>query len=205
MVVCADCSGMEPALALRTLLPLLERLRGECQRTSSPDEVRASLERAQAELGASAQEPPAPPVGGDGTLKLIAARPEMGGGALGLLRVLYQVERELTPYRRGAGRTRSVIMQPHHLRVPACAPTPLERAELWLSFLDGQLEPAAPVTVLTPLGQDWVDLVVGTPTPAQFLCLRASSRAVPLTTDIPYTLDDEFVARARRVIDQVTT
>lgn len=203
MVVCADCSGQDPLRAFDMVAQLLERLRTECQRTSSADVVRAALERAQADLEAVPTAPP--PTNGeagatDGTLSALAGRPEMGDGSLGLFRILYQVEREMASYRRGGSRSRSVILQPHHLRVPGCADTPRARAALWLAFLAGQLDPAAPVVLILPLAEDWVDLLVGPPGPAQLACIKANSRAVPLATDIPYTLDEDFLGRARQAI-----
>jgi hypothetical protein len=201
MVVCADCSGQDPLRAFDAVLPLLDRLHTDCQRTTSADAVRAAVERAQAGLEAALPDGQAEAAQADGTLASLAARPEMGDSSLGLLRILYQIEREMTSYRRGGAKgSRSVILQPHHLRVPACADSPRARAALWLSFLAGQLDPAAPLVLILPLAEDWVDLLVGAPGPAQLVCIRANAKAVPLATDIPYTLDDDFLGRARQAI-----
>jgi hypothetical protein len=59
-----------------------------------------------------------------------------------------------------------------------------------------------PVLALLPAGQPWLDLVVGTPTVSQIYCVRASLQAMPLTTQIPYTLEPQFVARANAKIDE---
>ncbi|MEX2217760.1 MAG: hypothetical protein WD749_03290 [Phycisphaerales bacterium] len=201
MVVCADCSGMGVGWALAEALPVIDGVRRDCQATPSPGAVRDSLDRARAGLLArAAAAAGSGELGEDGVLPLLAARAELGPDGLGLLRILYQIERELPIYRRGAPRNRSVVLQPQHLRVPACAPSLRDRLELWLRFLEGQLEASAPVVLLAPEGQDWVDILVGSPAPTQFFCIRAGPKAVPLTTEIPYTLDPDFVARARRLI-----
>ena len=46
------------------------------------------------------------------------------------------------------------------------------------------------VLVIVPVKHDWVDILVGDPTPAQLYCIRAGPLTMPLTTMVPYTLDD---------------
>lgn len=204
MVVCAQCEGSD-AWAAAKVLPVLERLKGECERASSANTVRAAVEAAGAEVAAAAA------AQGDtrtearpGLMAFLASRPEMGEGSMGLLRILYQVDREMAAYRGPAGgsggRTRSVDLRPQHLRVPACADTPGDVAATWLAFLARQLDPASSALVLVPLGQPWADVIVGEPTGAQFFCIRAGQKSIPLTSDIPYTLDGDFLSRAGSLI-----
>jgi hypothetical protein len=128
----------------------------------------------------------------------------------GLLSVLYQIEREMTEFRRDSSLTerltRSRVIEPtvppQPLRVPACSSNPLQAARLWMNFLYGQVHSMTPVLALLPAGQPWLDLVVGTPTVSQIYCVRASLQAMPLTTQIPYTLEPQFVARANAKIDE---
>ena len=42
----------------------------------------------------------------------------------------------------------------------------------------------------------WVDATVGEPESHEFFCLRASPKAVPLVSEVPYTLDEAFRAKA---------
>jgi hypothetical protein len=72
--------------------------------------------------------------------------------------------------------------------------------DLWLEILAAQLSATAPVLALRPVEEDWVDLIVGDPTPAQLYCILATRRKIPYTTDIPYSFDNDFLTRARRFI-----
>jgi hypothetical protein len=199
MVVCADCSGHSVPWSLAQALPELEKIKAGCQQTKVPQEVAALIQVGSSRLAAAAaqdkrDQPPGPSV-----LSLLAARPEMGPDGLGFNRVLYQTERELGAYRRGPSRSRSAA-QPQHLRVPACAEGVADRTDLWLRFVHEMLDPVAPIMLLVPVSLPWVDILVGAAAPAQFFCIRASSRAVPLTTEIPYSLDAEFLGKVRQLL-----
>lgn len=196
MVVCADCSGMGAAAALARALPMLESVKRDCEGATTREPVLASLDRARAALSAwNASEAPPPPA--EDPMKRLASCAAMGDQ--GLVRVLYQLERELQAYRRG-GKLKSMVLSPQHLRVPACGSTPEQAIGLWNAFLGTQLDDSAPLMLLHPLGRGWVDVIVGAPTPAQFFCIRATDKGVPMTTDIPYNIDVEFVSRARQLI-----
>ena len=136
-------------------------------------------------------------------LATLATRPEMGIELKGLLAILYQVERELTAFRpnQKSDRSRIASVAPRHLRVPACAPTPDEAILLWLRFMLTQLDQNTPLCVIYPLDEQFIDLIVGEPTPTQLFCVRASTRKIPLTTDIPYNLDAEFISRSKGMIE----
>ena len=131
-------------------------------------------------------------------LATLATRPEMGIELRGLLAILYQVERELAPFRPNSKNSHQVA--PRHLRVPACAPTADEAMLLWLRFMLSQLDQNTPLCVIDPLDEQFIDLIVGEPTPTQLFCVRASSHKIPLTTEIPYNLDAEFISRSKGLI-----
>jgi len=58
-----------------------------------------------------------------------------------------------------------------------------------------------PLLLMLPLNSEWVDVTVGEPGPHEFFCLRASPLAVPLVSEVPYTLDEDFRSRARTFLD----
>src|SRR5262249_22798 len=66
---------------------------------------------------------------------------------------------------------------------------------LWMQFLLSHLDRTVPMAVFVPVGaqRGWADLVVGEIDGSQFYCLRASPKAMPLVTEIPYTLDGLFI------------
>jgi hypothetical protein len=56
---------------------------------------------------------------------------------------------------------------------------------------------------LLPVSGDWVDVIVGEPTPADFFVLRALPAAVPRVTDIPYQLDRVMQAGFGGIFDDL--
>ena len=91
----------------------------------------------------------------------------------------------------------------HHVRVPRCAERAVDVLTLWSDFLRQQLGAWAPVWVIHPPDEGWADLLVGLPTSRQLSCVRVPPAELPLTTDIPYQVDDEFVDQVRSMIAEV--
>ncbi|MBL9031138.1 MAG: hypothetical protein JNM80_05465 [Phycisphaerae bacterium] len=206
MVVCAQLTGVGLAWALHEALPVLMRLRAECPQADTADRVRSLIDRSRAGLQAqvSAAEAQTETLDPAGLLRALAARPELGPDGLGLVRIMYQCERELPAYRTPksgiVGRSSTFVVRPQHLRVPLGGDSPEQGLVTWHRFMLTQVDRMSPVLAIVPVGQSWVDLIVGEPTPAQFFCLRAAPKTMPLGSDIPYSLDPEFVARAVREI-----
>ncbi|MFN0132043.1 MAG: hypothetical protein ACKVW3_05870 [Phycisphaerales bacterium] len=206
MVVCAQLSGVSLAWALDSTLPVLSRLREECPHAETAERIRGLVDRSRGALQAqvAAAEAPTESFDSPGLLRQLSARPELGPDALGLVRVLYQCERELSAYRTPksgiSGRSSSFVIRAQHLRVPLGGETPEQGLVTWHRFMLTQVDRSASVLVVVPRGRPWVDVIVGEPTPAQFFCLRASTRTMPLGSDIPYTLEPEFVSRVLREI-----
>jgi len=206
MIVCAHCGGMAMSWAFANVLPMLEKIEAQCIAANSASTVRSIIGRARQELRDLIARPDG--AGRDGAdssalpnpLATLATRPEMGAELRGLLAILYQVERELAPFRPNSKADRSVQVAPRHLRVPACAPTADEAMLLWLRFMLTQLDPNTPLCVIYPLDEQFIDLIVGEPTPTQLFCVRASAHKIPLTTEIPYNLDADFISRSKGLI-----
>ena len=207
MIVCAHCGGMPMAWAFAHVLPQLEKIEAGCAATTEASVVRSIVDRAREELRSQLpgrdDSTPDGDTSAPSPLATLAHRPEMGIELKGLLAILYQVERELTAFRpnQKSDRSRIASVAPRHLRVPACAPTPDEAMLLWLRFMLTQLDPNTPLCVIYPLDEQFIDLIVGEPTPTQLFCVRASTRKIPLTTDIPYNLDAEFISRSKGMIE----
>jgi hypothetical protein len=207
MVVCAQ-SGMSLPWMVKTVLPALERVEHACIETTSAPAVGEVLERARNDLRSDAAT--ARTLVGARASKLrsptsASERRELGDGeGGGLPIVLYHLEREL-----GAG---DLPLQPRaprvpairtaHLRVPALVNHPARGAVPWINFLLNFVTDETPILALVPNDGSWIDLIVGEPTAAQFYCLLASLAAIPLTTEIPYQLDESFLRRARTFVAQ---
>jgi hypothetical protein len=204
MIVCAHVGGLPMPWAFAHILPMLEKIEAQCIAATTASEVRSIIDRAREELRSQI---PGRDGGRDDAdsafpnpLATLATRPEMGIELRGLLAILYQVERELAPFRPHSKSDRSMQVAPRHLRVPACAPTADEAMLLWLRFMLTQLDPNTPLCVIDPLDEQFIDLIVGEPTPTQLFCVRASAHKIPLTTEIPYNLDAEFISRSKGLI-----
>ena len=206
MVVFVQCSNLPLPWILREVLPRLAEVEARCKAVATAAEVIAITDQVRRELRELAEAAGA----GDGAfvasptaVAALADRPEMLDGHEGLLRILYQMERETNDYARGnyAAAAKNGTLRPIQMRVPACGDSPQEIIPRWLSFLFTRLDPATEVWAMYRAGQSWLDIIVGEPAPNQFFCFQASKEALPLASEIPYTLDDAFRARAKQLID----
>jgi hypothetical protein len=226
MVVAAQVTGASIEWALGTILPELEALKTRCTSTTSARDVVAAVESTRASLRGKVLA-----AGGGPELVIpatfaadLAADPALGPDRLGLHRVLYQIGRELGEYALGVqppsriGRIEEP--RPHHLRLPAVVVggpgsggraggtrgsgvdgvggSLLTAARLLLS----KLEPFTTMLLIAPLSRPFVDAIVGEPAGAQLFCLRADTKAIPLATDIPYTIDPAFAQANDRWIQE---
>ena len=199
MVACAECCGLPLAAVLAQVLPALEQVERDCVRATSQSEVHAVAESARGSLRRWAATAPAaadltPAAAADRLLRC----PDLGQGGRGLVSLLYRLDQEapdlLTWGAHADGR--AAPSRPAYVRVPACAQAPAEAALLWARFMDGVVARRAPRMIVLPLGRRWADVVVGEPTGASLYGLRATEKGVPLTSDIPYTIDEAFARRA---------
>jgi hypothetical protein len=71
----------------------------------------------------------------------------------------------------------------------------------WTRFFLTQVDPAVPLLLALPLEADWLDVTAGEPESHEFFCLRASPKAVPMVSEVPYKLDDAFRAKAKAFLD----
>lgn len=204
MIACVHCAGVRIRSAMEMVLPRLERLRGQFISTETASGVRVLMKTAAAEFQLQAihlsSMKGAPPIPGS-ALTTLADRAELGPDRQGLYRVLYQVEREMMVGGSNLSDTRSgtgVFSRVQHLRVPRPEDVSQARPDLWIEFLHDYLGGAPPVLMLLPQDQPWIDLIVGDPTAAQIFCLRATPEQLPLTTEVPYTIDETF----RKKIEQ---
>ncbi|MBM4038426.1 MAG: hypothetical protein FJ290_07920, partial [Planctomycetes bacterium] len=184
MVLCAQVCGTPLEWAFRHVLPLLETIEARCVATTSAAVVRAVLDDGrrmlrQAAAGVAAVGQPVPPM--PRALAYLADRPEMAPNHQALHRVLYLIEREMVAYHpegSDVAAASTAHLRATHMRVPACANSAQGAAALWLGFLLSRLDPAAPMLLVLPLGQPWVDVVVGEPGVQQFFCVRAALQAL---------------------------
>jgi len=201
MVVCAQ-SGMALPWVVRTILPGLESVQRKCTETTSAAAVGQVLNEARAALRLEATR----------AKTIFSNRPTRrtkirandrrdveGGEDGGLPIILYHLERELGSgdLPLGTDAEKIAANRTAHLRVPAISSFPAGGAVPWINFLTNFVTDETSILALVPNDGTWIDLIVGEPGPAQLYCLLASPTAIPLTTEIPYQLDESFLARAR--------
>lgn len=203
MVVGCHCVQLPLAAAARKILPLLAQLELACKQVKTAPEVRAVIEKYLNQLRFSicdlgtddVQESPALP---DSESKVFDRFSQQEG----LLRVMYQLRTHMTAFARGrfSPKADDASLRPQQIRLPAVAEQPLDSLLLWSRIFAAELDPASPRLFLVPDGEAWVDVIVGEPTHQEFFCLRATPKAVPLASEVPYKLDPEFRERTQKFL-----
>ena len=211
MAACAECRGIPLPAVLAHVLPALEQVQRECVAAKTQEAVRAAADTHRAALRHWAQAGGAT-AAGDGQLPADAAArlascPDLGQRAKGLVSLLYRLDQEAPNSLSwgndswgGGSDTRTLVVRPAYVRAPACADSPAAAALAWAGFLQAAVGRRAPYLIALPLGERWADLIIGEPTGASLYCLRANEKGVPLTSDIPYTIDPAFAEKAERFL-----
>ena len=184
MVVCAQLCGTVADDAVDLLLPALLHIEAACQATRSADEVRAIIDSAREQLREAARAP-----GGE-------SDPVAGVRAEDLGVMLADLWTRFAAYLPGAFNAKRGAPAAH-FRFPAGAGNAPESLLVWLRVLSTQLDPDAPVLVLEPAREHWVDVIVGEPTAEQFFCLRAAEEAVPFSLELGARGDAVLQERGR--------
>jgi formylglycine-generating enzyme required for sulfatase activity len=206
MVVCLHFIGVTLGWAITQALPALAELEGTLVQTNSADDVRALLNRKRAALRealVSAQvQGEYAPVSPEALHNIL----QNGGGANreGFLRVLYQGKSQLAALAPGKfnARAQTAGLRAQQIRVPASGANPEQTLLFWTRFFLTQVDPSVPLLLTLPLEANWLDATAGEPESHEFFCLRASPRAVPLVSEVPYTLDDAFRSGATTFLER---
>ena len=215
MVVCLEAPHVSFSEAVPLVFRRLERLEEECRSATAEDEVGAVLSRHSAEVRTDMT----PLIGSDdcpsgmSSLATLARCTEMGADRMGLIRLLYQIDRDLPNWRRRQGesdskairRTRVATLPSSSMRVPRCAGSCSAAFVAWATFLRQMMADAVPMWVICPIDGDWVDLLLGPVTASHFFCLRVPPEGLPLTTEVPYSIEDEFAERTRRLVEEASS
>jgi len=205
MVVCAHCAGVSLAWALDHVLPRLEQIEQACATTQSADDVRSILNQHRADLRAVAAGQTTdltPPTLDTSFIARFAARPEFGPQQEGWMRILYALQSQCGAFARGKFNPKSPAStsRPQHIRVPRAADSISKAIVQWSGFFLTQVDPQTPLLLAVPLEEQWLDVTLGEPTSQELFPLRATPKAMPLASEVPYTLSAEFRERARQLL-----
>lgn len=198
MVVAAMVEGVPAGWALDQISPRLDEVESKVTQTSSAELVRLAVGECRRQLEDAAQVY----VGGQRTdddaalLRELCQHPVLrDADDLKLKRLMYEMERELAPF-SGKPALGGVEARAQHIRVPALLPGP-KGLRAWIAMTSQYVGPSVSILAIEADGQNFVDLIVGDPGASALFCVRASSQGLGLATDVPYTLDDAFLARAK--------
>src|SRR4051794_1571646 len=205
MVVCAHFAGVTLGWALKQGLPVLAELAEGCGRATSAEEVRSLLSQKRAALREAAQST-------DGRGEYAPVTPDvlhntMQSAAVGkseaFLRVLYQMQSQLGAFSPGKFKAGAnpAATRAQQVRVPTLALNPEQALLFWTRFFHTHVDASVPLLLVLPLDAEWLDATVGEPESHEFFSLRASPRAVPLVSEVPYNLDTTFRTKAGAFLD----
>jgi hypothetical protein len=201
MVVCAHFIGVTLGWALKCALPVLAELERGCIQATTADEVRALLQRHRSALRDAVETT-------DGRGEYAPVTPEALHTILhrvdveksdAFFRVAYQVNSQFGTF--AAGKYNPRASHPQQVRVPIAGRNVEEALLFWTRFFATQVDTAAPLLMTVPLEGNWVDVTAGEPGDHEFFCLRASPKSVPLVSEVPFTLDNAFRAKATDFFD----
>jgi formylglycine-generating enzyme required for sulfatase activity len=205
MVICLHFMGVTLGWALKHALPALAELEEGCTRTTSAADVRSLLSRKRAALREVIQ-----PIDSRG--EYAPVMPEVLHNILhpanaqqeGFLRALYQIQSQLGTFAVGtfSARANPAMIRAQQIRVPVAAPNAEQALLFWTRFFLTQVDAAVPLLLALPLDAGWIDVTAGEPESHEFFSLRASPKAVPLVSEVPYKLDDAFRAKAKTFLDR---
>lgn len=85
------------------------------------------------------------------------------------------------------------------VRVPACHEDGEKALLLWRALFQCVYRDDVPLFLLKHRPSSFLDIIVGTPTTADFLCLQAGLDTISLTSEAPYQLTEELKKNAEEI------
>jgi len=190
MITVAHCVTRSFSWLASELLPALEEVKAKCRSTTSAGVVIAQIKAVEQSL--QARLPKGAPVSTGPGLGVTAWAAHFSAEQVAFRRVLHHLRRNFALFTPGSlewckGEKQALSRCLRLPQIPGAQPA--ESLNAWVSFLASQLDPAVPLFGLLPTGKNWLDVIVGEPSPADFFLLRALPATMPVVADIPYQLD----------------
>lgn len=189
MIVLAHSVTRSFSWLANELLPALDEVKAQCRETTSASVVNVRLQAVEKHLRSrlpdGSRVSTGPGLGVPAWAAYFDKNPEA------LRRVFHHLRRNCAAFAPGAGEwCKGDTNLSRTLRLPQIpGAKPAESLNAWISFLAVQLDPVAPFLGLLPVGEKWLDIIVGEPTADDFRLLRTRASEAPVVTDIPYELD----------------
>lgn len=212
MIICVHCVRLPLNWVLEHILSKLEELKKICIGTESASTVRSSLAAIRNSLRSKlAESPPEEPhlLSLPEHFDQFANHPDFGTHRQGLIRILYQFKNQLSIYGKGIYNPKNFLTQESNqgdlIRLPLGTDTPVKSISAWIPFLRTQIDWEVPLLLMVPRQHRWSDAIFGEPTQQSLFCLKASQEHLPLTSDIPYNFNDDFLQTANQLLDSLIT
>jgi hypothetical protein len=192
MVVAVQCGAGPLPAWMDGILPRLENVESRCRAVSTASEVKEILSRLGADLRGLAAGIRSSPAASPAWMDAGQAQADLGaeGGNCprdAFYRLFYRVRQTrdvpLVPKSRPVRNVRT-----GHFRVGA-GDDLVRDLSLWTAMMRDIAGTAVPLLLMCPPNAGWADIVLGPPGAQQMVCLLASLQAIPLTTTVPYDVD----------------
>lgn len=194
MITVAHCVTRSFSWLAGELIPALEEVKAKCRSTTAASVVIAQIKGTEKAL--QGRLPDFNRVATTAGLGVPAWTAHFAKEPTTLRRILHHLRRNFAVFTPGALEwckgDKSLSRTLRLPQIPGASPT--ESLNAWISFLATQLDSSVPFLGLLPVGEKWLDVIVGEPTPADFFLLKAKPSEIPLVTDIPYELGAESPA-----------
>lgn len=198
MVVCGHFSNRaEPGLP--DVGPDLSQLEKSCRAATSEEDVRQLIADARKSAAILLRAPAEKETPRTEIAQSLGLEPSSEAVA----RIAYSARSHFSPLREtGIAKARinlkleTILSLPQHIRVPAVPDKPFASQHFWQQFLSDVIPVGAPQLYIAPVAFPWLDIIVGPLTAKHLFCLRADEKAMPLASQIPFTLTDEFRSQA---------
>lgn len=206
MIICAHCIGVPLGWAMESVMPRLADIENACRSTKAPEEVRTILSRARTglrNLFANIAPDSAASTPDAATVSQFVGAEAFGPANEGWCRILYSLQSLTTSFGAGRFNLKGDLssLRAQQVRVPAGTIPPAREVPLWSRFFGAYVDRLVPTLLVWPTSGKWLDATFGEPSTQEFFCLRASRVAVPLTTEIPYDLDQKFRDQAAQQLN----
>lgn len=186
LVVCAEITGASLESVLNRLWPALEELQMPLQKVTGIEDIKVLCQQAQRDaITALSNAPEQADNSSPEARKLFLNRPEFGPEKQGWFRIFHSIQQVFTP---------NLGTEIIRVRVPLGTSSRTEGVRLWAELLQ-VVAGSAPIWLIARNGCNWLDVGVGEPSPEVLTCLQASTKAVPLATEIPYEIAPEVPKR----------
>ena len=207
MVVCAHYTNTGAENVLPGILPELESAERACSSVDTQEAVVSAIDSIRTRIRSNlAPMLSAPPMLRE-TAGVTASRLGFIPDRDEIYRILYCLNNQMGAFISPNGSSSGTHadmktlaaskLLPQHMRLPGDSQHVLNTIFFWRDFFHKAGIASAPLLFIQPLQGDWLDLIVGTPTKREFFCMKATPKTLPLVSEVPYTLSDEFKRTAR--------